>query len=105
MVNKPAKGTRSKTRGKFSRRDIPAPSVNKLLANFEIGDRVQVHIDPSIHSGMPHRRYQGLSGVVIAKQGWAFKIELAKQNKMVKLIVGAVHLKKLKTTSDLKVAA
>ena len=94
MSNKKAKGVRAKTRDKFKRRGKRL-SVNKLLREFKAGDRVQVNINSSVHSGMPFKRYQGISGVVTGMQGRSLRVALREGNAYRTLIVNAAHLKSL----------
>jgi large subunit ribosomal protein L21e len=55
--------------------------------------RVDIVIDPAIHKGMPHRRYQGLTGVVTGKRGRAIVVDV-KQGKAIKtLIIRPEHLR------------
>ena len=97
MACKKAKGKRAKTRDKLRRtRKYKRLTVNKRLRNFNSGQKVQIYIDPSIHSGMPNHRYQGLVGVVKKKQGrQTFEVEVKKGGLMRSLLVNAAHLKVL----------
>lgn len=94
MTNKKAKGVRAKTRDKFKRKGVRL-SVNRILKEFSVGDSVQVNVNSSFHSGIPHRRYQGISGRVVGKQGSAFKVAVKEGNAPRTLIVTAAHLKAL----------
>lgn len=94
---KASKGLRSKTRkilSKGARRRGLSP-ITKSLQEFKVGEKVGVFIDPSIHKGMPHRRFQGLTGTIIGTQGKAYLLEVKEGNKVKTLIVNAEHLKKL----------
>lgn len=94
MTNKKAKGQRTKTRDKLKRKGSRL-SVNKILKEFNTGETVQVNINSSFHSGIPHRRYQGISGKVIGRQGNAFRIAVKEGNAPRTLVVTAAHLKAL----------
>lgn len=94
MTNKKAKGVRAKTRDKFKRKGTKL-SVSRLLKEFANGSTVQVNINASHHSGMPFRRYQGISGKIVGKQGSAFKVSLKEGKAPRTLIVTAAHLKQL----------
>ena len=94
MTNKKAQGIRAKTRDKFKRKGSKL-SVSRLLKEFPEGSTVQININSSHHSGIPFRRYQGISGKVIGKQGKAFKVALREGNAPRTLIVTAAHLKTL----------
>lgn len=95
MVNKKAIGKRAKTRYKFTRHAAPL-TVNKLLTLFDVGQKVQVNVDPSVHSGLPHHRFQGLTGTVTGMQGTAFVVDVKVGNKLKELVTTPVHLKALK---------
>lgn len=91
MPNKKAKGKRAKTRSMLTRKCSRA-TVNKLLQEFGKGTTVHIRINPAIHSGMPHRRYQGKTAVVAGKRGNAYVLDLklGKLNKQI--IVTAAHI-------------
>ena len=98
MACKKAKGKRAKTRNKLKRkRKFGKLTVNKRLSVFEDGEKVQIHIDPSVHSGFPNPRYQGFVGTVSGKQGpYTFKVVFKQgRTKKTELVNGA-HLKVLK---------
>ncbi len=92
MASKKAKGKRSKTRSSFTKRG-PVATVNKLLQEIPTGAKVDIAIDPSIHSGLPDKRYQGKTGTVTGKQGAAFVVAVSKGNKDMVIIVGPAHLR------------
>lgn len=99
MASKKAKGKRAKTRHSHKRK-ASRISVNKLLKEFKTGSAVQITINPSVHSGMPFRRYQGISGSVIGVQGRAVKVAVREGNAKRLLIVHPAHLKELKGESS-----
>ncbi len=92
MASKKARGLRAKTRRLLKRRNIPSASVNKLTQDFSEGQKVRIKIDPAVHAGMPHARYQGFNGIVVGKQGKMFRIEVTKGGIGKELLVSAVHL-------------
>ena len=55
-------GTRYVFARKFRKHGMPAPSLS--LRTFRIGDIVEIKVNGAIHRGMPHRVYQGQTGVV-----------------------------------------
>jgi len=87
-------GRRGKTRYKISKKG-PKVSVSDIMNTFEIGDRVQVVIDASYHSGLPHKSFHGLSGTISAKRGEAYEIELKQGKQDLTVVTTAVHIKKL----------
>ena len=91
-----SKGTRSKTRKVLRKRPRQKglPPVTRVLQTFEEGEKASIIIDPSIHKGQPHRRFYGLTGTIVGKQGRAFLVEVKTGNKKKTLIVGPEHLRK-----------
>ena len=67
MVKYTHKGKRSKTRKKYRKsvREHGAPNVNVMLREFKPGQRVHISVNPSVHEGLPCRRFNGLSGLVV----------------------------------------
>lgn len=94
MVNKKARGKRAKTRQSFKAKKQKL-TINKILTKYNDNDRVQVNIDSRFHSGLPHKRFQGIVGTVIGSQGIAKKVALKRGNKSMKIIIHPVHLKKI----------
>lgn len=80
-------------RSRLLRRKIRSKaSISAIIREFKEGDRVS--IDPnSQYSGMPHPRYRGLCGVVKARRGNAYVVEVAVGNSVKSLIVPPVHLR------------
>jgi len=90
------KGPRSRTRKKLRKKWKGLPPVNEFLKKFEVGEKVVIKIEPSVHKGMPFPRFHGRVGVVIGKRGKAYlvKIEDGKKEKLI--ISHPVHLKRVK---------
>ena len=92
-----AGGFRCKTR--HALRKVPRTSgkvaVTRLLQKFEIGDIVAMDPEPTIHGGMPHPRYKNRVGVIIARQGSAYKVKINDGNATKIMIAAPVHLKKV----------
>lgn len=91
-----SKGTRSKTRQLLRKRPRQKglPNVTRVLQTFEEGEKANVIIDPSVHKGQPHRRFHGLTGTIVGKQGRAYLMEVNAGNKKKTLIVRPEHLRK-----------
>jgi large subunit ribosomal protein L21e len=89
-----SKGLRSKTRHMLlkdpRKRGVLPP--NRVLQQFAVGSRVAVKNEPSQHSGMTHKRFQGLTGTVAGKQGDAFVLDVMHGNMPKTLVVRAEHL-------------
>lgn len=92
MPNKKAKGKRAKSRHKMKKKG-PKVTVNKMLQVIPMDTKVDVHIDSSVHAGLPGLRYKGKTGTVVGKQGTAFLVHLkiGKQDRI--LVVGPAHLR------------
>lgn len=88
-----SRGQRVKTR-KLMKKKKNYGFIGKLIENLQLkkGDEVVIKIDPSIHRGMPHRRYHGKIGIVVGKRGRAFEVKTSKGDKEVILIVRPEHL-------------
>ncbi len=77
-------------------RDKGKIPVTKTMADFPIGDRVTIIIEPRIHKGMPHQAFQGRTGLIQGKQGNAFILIIHDGKKEKKLIVRPEHLVRVK---------
>lgn len=95
MANKKAKGKRAKTRRKMKKGNEKV-TVNKLLRKIDLGSTAQVNINSSVHSGLPFRRFQGLTGKVKEKRGNAYIVKLRDGGKWKEVIAHPAHLKILK---------
>ena len=91
MANKKAKGPRAKTRHKLKRKGKKV-TVNRLLSKPEINATVQVKINSSVHSGMPHPRFHGLTGKVVSHRGKAVEVRLKQGNAEKTILVHPAHL-------------
>ncbi|MEM1582359.1 MAG: 50S ribosomal protein L21e [Candidatus Bathyarchaeia archaeon] len=88
-------GYRRKTRAllRKSPREKGKSSLSKLLYEYKPGDKVVIDIDPSVHKGMPHRRYQGKVGIIIAKRGRAYEVNVTQGNAVKAVIVRPEHIR------------
>lgn len=93
---KNSKGTRTGTRKLISRkpRERGLSPITRSLQRFEIGEYVNIVIDPSIHKGMPHKRFHGLTGTVFRTQGDAFIVKVKVGNKYKHPIICPDHLRR-----------
>ena len=93
---KRSKGIRNRTRFVLRKRprDRGLPPVTRSFAQYEVGDRAAVVIEPSVHGGQPHRRFQGETGVIAGKQGKSYVLKIKSGNKEKDLIVRPEHLKR-----------
>jgi large subunit ribosomal protein L21e len=68
--------------------------ITHSFVNFDEGERASVIIDPSVHGGQPHIRFQGVTGTIVGKQGRAYILEVNVGKSSKQIIVGPEHLKK-----------
>jgi large subunit ribosomal protein L21e len=83
-----SRGIRRKSRSVLSKRvrnrgKLP---LTRLLTKYEEGESVVINIDPGIHKGMPHKRFQGKVAKVVGRRGKAYLLEIP-QRKTVKTII------------------
>jgi large subunit ribosomal protein L21e len=90
-----SKGFRKKTRSLLRRkpREHGKLGLSRLLRGYEPGDKVVIKIDPSVHKGMPHRRYHGKVGVIVSKRGRSYEIKVTQGNAVKDIIVRPEHLR------------
>ena len=60
--------------------------LSRLLAEYEVGEKVVINIDPGIHKGMPHKRFQGKVGTVVERRGKDYVLDIP-QRKTSKLVI------------------
>lgn len=90
-----SKGYRAKTRSILRRkpRERGKTGLSKILYDYKPGEKVVVKIDPSVHKGMPHRRYHGKIGVITNKRGRSYVIDVTQGKAVKEIIVRPEHLK------------
>lgn len=90
-----SKGFHSKTRHKLAKhpRERGNPPPSHSLRDYPPGTKVAITINPSVQKGMPHPRFQGLTGNVVERRGDAFIIELLNKNKLKTVIARPEHLR------------
>lgn len=89
-----SKGYRVKTRSLLRRkpRERGKTGLSKILRQYEPGDKVVVKIDPSVHRGMPHRRYHGRTGTIVDRKGRAYVVDVTQGKAVKEIIVRPEHL-------------
>jgi len=95
-----SKGYRSRTRKLFtkaSRKRGIAP-LGYLLHEYVQGERVSIHVNPSVHKGMPHRRFHGKVGTILEKRGRAYVVMLREGDLFKKVIALPDHIRIYETT-------
>ena len=93
MVKK-SHGFRARTRSLMSKkvRTRGISPVSEVLDEYEIGKRVDIVINPSVHKGMPHRRYHGRTGVVTGIRGRGIVVDVSLGKATKTLIIRPEHL-------------
>ncbi|NYT02313.1 MAG: 50S ribosomal protein L21e [Methanosarcinales archaeon] len=87
-------GIHRKSRDKLSKsvRARGISPVIRAIQDFEVGSRVHIIIDPSIHKGMPHPRYHGTTAKVLGKRGRAYLLDVTDGNASKTVIAFPEHL-------------
>ena len=67
-------------------------SPSKVLIDYEVGQRVDIVIDSGFHKGMPHRRYQGKTGVVTGLRGRAVVVDVGLGKAIKTLMIRREHI-------------
>ena len=71
--------------------------LSRILRIYQPGERVLIKLDPSIHKGMPHRRYHGKIGIVENKRGQAYVVNVTQGKAIKTIIVRPEHLQPFNT--------
>jgi len=69
------------------------PSLGCYLINYEVGNRVDIVINPSIQKGQPHYKFQGHTGMIIEKRGRAYMITFKIGHKDMFIIARPEHIR------------
>jgi large subunit ribosomal protein L21e len=90
-----SKGYRARTRALLSKkpREKGKLCLGKLLQNYQLGNKVCIKIDPSVHKGMPHKRFHGKIGEIVGKRGRSYIVEVKFGRETKNVIVRPEHLK------------
>ncbi len=94
-MGRKAKGYRSKTRSLLRKkpRERGKIGLSQILYEYKLGERVVVKANPTVHGGMPHRRYYGRVGVIINKRGRAYVVNVTQGKAVKEIVVRPEHLK------------
>ncbi len=72
-----SKGYRHRMRAFRKRpRDRGKVGLSKLLRIRKPGEKVTIKIEPSVHKGMPHKKFHGKVGVVEGRRGRSYVIRV-----------------------------
>jgi large subunit ribosomal protein L21e len=93
-MSRKSKGYRRKTRSLLRKkpRNRGKIGLSKILYEYKPGQKVVVKINPSVHKGMPHRRYHGRVGVIDSKRGRAYVVDVTQGKAVKEIIVRPEHL-------------
>ena len=94
-----SKGYRRRTRSLLRKkaREKGKTGLSKTLREYQPGDRVVVKLNPSVHKGMPHRRFHGKIGIIGNKRGQAYVVNVTQGKAAKELIVRPEHLEPFAT--------
>jgi large subunit ribosomal protein L21e len=87
----PRKKTRYKLKKDIRRRGIPP--VMTTIQKFEVGQKVHIVCEPSVHMGMPHRRFHGKTGTILGQRGRAWLLQIRDGESTKTVIARPQHLK------------
>lgn len=84
------------TRNKLSNdpRERGSSPPQRQVEEFAVGEKVHLKIDPSVHEGRFHPRFNGSTGEVVGTQGRAFKVQITDGSTKKTLISRAAHLRR-----------
>jgi large subunit ribosomal protein L21e len=91
-----SRGPRRKSRSVLTKRvrEKGKLGLSRLLADYRVGDKVVINIDPAIHKGMPHKRFQGKVATVVEKRGKAYVLDIPQRKTSKLVIAGPEHIQK-----------
>ncbi len=91
-----SQGLRRKSRAVLTKRirEHGKLPLSRLLTEYSEGEKVIIMIDPAVHKGMPHKRFQGQVAKVVAKRGKAYILEIPQTKKTKTIIALPQHLRK-----------
>jgi ribosomal protein L21E len=89
-------GNRRKTRHIMSNgvRQRGKISIRRYLQELAIGDHVVLKAEPAVHTGLYFKRYHGKAGIVTAKQGTCYLVDIDAKGQNRRVLVHPAHLKK-----------
>ncbi|HUX98327.1 MAG TPA: 50S ribosomal protein L21e [Candidatus Deferrimicrobium sp.] len=67
--------------------------LGRYLQPYEVGNKVDIILDPSVQKGQPHFKYHGKTGTIIEKRGRAYIITLKVGKKDFYLISRPEHMR------------
>lgn len=67
--------------------------LGTLLYEYKPEEKVVIKINPSVHKGMPHRRYHGKIGLIKGKRGRSYIVRITEGSIERTLILRPEHVK------------
>ena len=89
--NGPFTKTRNKLKNPPRERGTSPPQ--RAIQEYDEGQTVHLKLDPSVHEGRFHPRFDGRTGTVVGKQGAAYKVEIDDGGSSKTLIAKPIHLR------------
>lgn len=88
-------GSKRKARYKLKKekRQRGKISTSRYMQSFDIGQRVHLSIEPSVHKGDYHLQYLGKTGIIRGSRGKCYEVAIKDGNKEKLLIVHPIHLR------------
>lgn len=68
--------------------------MQAYFQQFSAGDRVYLHVSPSVHGGMYFPKFLGRAGIIKGKKGRCYEVSINDMGKEKTLVVHPVHLKR-----------
>ncbi|MEM0021413.1 MAG: 50S ribosomal protein L21e [Fervidicoccaceae archaeon] len=97
-----SRGLRHRTR-KLLKKEIrergAVPPLSLLMLDYKPGDKAVIKINPSVHHGMPHRRYHGRTVEIVGRRGRAYVAVLQEGSIRKTLFVRPEHLRPVQGTT------
>jgi len=96
MTGKRIGGYRKGSRQKLSKspRDKGKVSLSRYFQSFNIGDKAQLNLEPSVPKGKFCTRYNGKVGLVVGKEGECYNVKIKDIKKEKVILVHPIHLSK-----------
>ncbi len=91
-----SQGLRRKSRAALTKRvrERGKLPLTRLLTTYTEGEKVVIRIDPAVHKGMPHKRFQGLVATVLARRGKAYVLSIPQPKSTKTIIALPQHLRR-----------
>ncbi len=69
--------------------------INRVMHPYAEGDRVAIVLDGAQQKGMPHRRFQGKTGIIAGIQGRAYVISVSDGDMQKTVVARPEHLRSM----------